>query len=325
MLTDTLFRQPRTVRRPAAAEARRRRGARAQHAPAATRRRHERHVPSRRRGNRRRPAAGPRHLRRRRELLAGQPIRRLHRARHGVVSAARRRADGIGRHAARSDPHLDAGAGRRHGHPHRPRRHPRQRARPRQLLARGPRHLRDRPARPAADGRRDVQPARQLEQLSAAQARRQGRRADARRGLLLHASIRRRASASRSSTRTTASRPRIRSATATRCCCRTAITRCRRRPATACITCGAWPASSGSSRCTRIRRTSGSTRRRCSHEEHGSRATDNTDNTDRKTALESSAASACGPSAARPASAKATAVRRSFSEGGSRRARPREH
>ncbi len=61
----------------------------------------------------------------------------------------------------------------------------RQRPRPRQLLARGARHLRHRSARAAPDGRRDVQPAGQLEQLSAAQARRQGRRADARRGLLL--------------------------------------------------------------------------------------------------------------------------------------------
>ena len=164
---------------------------------------------------------------------------------------------------ARSDPDLDASASRWRGGAHRPRRRQGQRPRPRQLLARGPRHLRHRSARQAPHGRRDLQPAGQLEQLSAAQARRQGRRADARRGLLLHASTRRRASVSRFSTRTMASRPATRSATAMRCSCPTATIRCRRRRDIACATSGAWPASSASSRCTKTRRTSGSTRRSC--------------------------------------------------------------
>ena len=61
----------------------------------------------------------------------------------------------------------------------------RQSARTRQLRARGPRHLRRDPTCKPADGGRDLQSARALEQFPAAQARRKQRRADSRGGLLL--------------------------------------------------------------------------------------------------------------------------------------------
>ena len=102
-----------------------------------------------------------------------------------LLSVARRRAGG---EAALVAP------GRRSG----------QRARQGQLRARSAQHLRHRSARATADGRRDVQSSRKLEQLSAAQARRARRRAGARRGLLLPHRSRRRGSASRCCTPPTA-------------------------------------------------------------------------------------------------------------------------
>ena len=193
--------------------------------------------------------------------MDGEPFGRLQRARERAVSAARRRADGHRRDAARSHPVFDAGAGRRHADADHADRIRGQRARQGELLARGAQHLRHRPARQAADGRRNVQPAGQLEQLSAAQARRPRRRAGARRGLLLPhlaAAGLRPADALHQRRRVAPPTP---SRTATRCCCPTAITRCRRRRATSSITSGRWPAPSASSRSTRIPRTRGSTRR----------------------------------------------------------------
>ena len=87
--------------------------------------------------------------------------------------------------AARSRPVLDARTRRRPRRPDDAGWRESGGARPRTLRARGAQSVRRRPARAAADGRRNVQPAGQLEQLSAAQARRPRRRADAGRGLLL--------------------------------------------------------------------------------------------------------------------------------------------
>ena len=150
-------------RRPAAAPAaRRRRRARAdQLAPAAVGRRHLQ-VPDRRRGNRPRPAgrAAARSRRRTRSWTLSRTNVFDERA-SAVYLPPGVHADRHGRDAARGDPRS-----RRRRRPAasaavmRPGRRRGQRARQGQLRARSAQRLRHRLAREAADGRRDVQPAR---------------------------------------------------------------------------------------------------------------------------------------------------------------------
>ena len=262
MLNDTLYR----IRRIDGLQQLQRRGeggrARAdQLAPASRRRRHATSTRS--------PARKPSSSSRKAAARSPRPTRswnlsrtqRVRRARQRGLPAARRAADGHGRI--------------RRSRPSSFRRRRRPAATPTvigpdgvevnargqgQLRARSAQRVRHRSARAAADGRRDVQPAGQLEQLPAAQARRQGRRAGARRGLLLpHL-----AAAGLRPAAAVHARRRVHHAHRARRRRRPAAVRLspgrRRRRATSSTTCGRWPAPIASSRSTRIRRTRGSTR-----------------------------------------------------------------